>query len=92
MLGLADGVPLLPQNTGLQFGLEGDSLAMVKLWGCSYDSMVICAEYRTRPWPAGIRMHHRGRVLVDVSGDSNQSKTLWCPVATSNSTCLSFLI
>lgn len=29
MLGLANGVPLLPQNTGLQFGLEGDNLAMV---------------------------------------------------------------
>lgn len=71
MLGLADGVSLLPQNTGLQFGLDGDSLAMVKLWGCSYDPMVIYAEHRTRPWPAGIRRHHRGRVLVDVSGDSN---------------------
>lgn len=67
MLGLADGVSLLPQNTGLQFGLDGDSLAMVKLWGCSYDP----PEHRTRPWPAGIRRHHRGRVLVDVSGDSN---------------------
>lgn len=49
MLGLADDVPLLPQNTGLQLGLEGDSLAMVKLWGCSYDPMVICAEHRKGP-------------------------------------------
>lgn len=72
---------------GLQFGLEGDSLAMVKLWGCSHKPMSIGQGPSYQVLEGTM-----GRILVDVPGI--QSKALQCPVApaTLNPACLSVLI